>query len=195
MAFVAYQTLVIPRLPRLAFYVQRIARDTKTWSWRANFIDFVMENRGVELRNVRISSDPDEIGWDRLDNSHTGKPTSEWFREIIPYVGENERRQFTWCELQSNTEVFKKPFTITVEFDNTVLPWPRRLTRTFKFNEATLKGTGGGLTSRYDIHNVAQEVTRIREQLEVMNRIIPDAIEEAFNRGEEAVDKDNSGVQ
>ncbi len=29
-----------------------------------------------------------------------------------------------------------------------------------------LKGTGGGVARRYDVHNIAQESARIREQLE-----------------------------
>jgi hypothetical protein len=178
--FVAYQTIIVPRIPKLALYVQRVAPDTKTWSWRADFIDFVLENRGKELSNVRISSTPDDIGWERFDTQHPGRKTSEHFAEAIPYLGEGERRQFPWCESRSNEEKVGTPFSITVEYDDPLSLWKRRGKRTFKFNLASLRGTRGGWTRRYDEHNIAQECARIREQLEVLNSNFTAAISEAL---------------
>jgi hypothetical protein len=172
LVFVAYEAVIAPRAARLAFYLQRVTKDTKSWSWRADLADFVLENRGRELSNLKVTSEPDYIGWGRFGREHEGKPTSEWFAEVIPYVGEGERRQFGWCELESNDEVAAKPFDITIEFDNPVLPWPRRVHKTFHFNPAALfKGTAWGVTGRYDVHNVAQEAARIREVLEGLSKL------------------------
>jgi hypothetical protein len=136
---------------------QEIAPDTKTWSSRADFIDFVLENRGKELSNIRIISTPDDIGWEQLDARHPGRKTSEHFAEMIPYLGESERRQFPWCAMRSNEAKVGKPFSITIEYDNPLSLWKRRGRRTFDFNLASLKGTRGGLARRYDDHNIAQE--------------------------------------
>jgi hypothetical protein len=72
--------------------------------------------------------------------------------------------------MEANIEVLRKPFEITVEFDNPVFPLPRRVKKKFKFDFSALDGSVFGLTERYDIHNVAREAARIREQLESLNK-------------------------
>jgi hypothetical protein len=179
LAFVAYQTVILPRVPKLALHIQRRAPDTKNWSWEADLADFVLENRGSEISNVRITSEPDDLGWQRLTPGEPGRKTSENFPEVIPYLGENDRRQLPWCSLQANQDKVDKPFRIRVEYDHPFLPC-RRSRREFKFNLMSFRGTRGGFARRYDEHNIAQECARIREQLEALNKNLSDVTAEAL---------------
>ena len=52
--FVAYEAIIKPRRSNVAFYFQRMPRDTKGWSWIRPLGDFVLENRGVELMSGHI---------------------------------------------------------------------------------------------------------------------------------------------
>ncbi len=124
--FVVYEALIKPRQANIALYIQRMPEDTKQWSWQRELVDFVLENRAKELKNVRITSDPDFIGWDNLgkDVNRPPRSTSQFFKQPIPYLGQNERLQFLWCDMEANLEVLRKPFEITVEFDNPVFPLP-----------------------------------------------------------------------
>lgn len=170
--FVVYEALIKPRQANIALYIQRMPEDTKQWSWERELVDFVLENRAKEIKNVRITSEPDFIGWDNLGKDGNGPPrsTSEYFKLPMPYLGQNDRLQFFWCDMEANIEVLRKPFEITVEFDNPVFPLPRRVKKKFKFDFSALDGTVLGMTERYDIHNVAREAARIREQLESLNK-------------------------
>jgi hypothetical protein len=173
LVFVAYEALIKPRLPNIAFYIQRMPEDTKQWGWQRQLVDFILENRGHEIKNVLIKSEPDFVGWDNLgkENKNTGKSTSEYFKNPLPYLGQNERLQFFWCDIQANIDVLKKPFQVILEFDNPVFPFPRRLKKTFKFNFTAFDGIVFGMTGRYDIHNVAREASRIREQIENISKL------------------------
>jgi hypothetical protein len=83
-------------------------------------VDLVLENRGHEIKNVRIKSEPDFIGWDNLgkDNEKSPRSTTEHFKHPLPYLSQNERLQFFWCDMEANIEVLNKPFQIILEFDN-----------------------------------------------------------------------------
>ena len=171
--FVVYEALIKPRQANLALYIQRMPEDAKQWSWQRELVDFVLENRAKEIKNVRITSDPDFIGWDNLGkDDRPPRSTSQYFKQPIPYLGQNERLQFFWCDMEANLEVLRKPFEITIEFDNLVFPFPKRRKKQFKFDFIALDGTVFGMTERYDIHNVAREAARIREQLENLNKTI-----------------------
>jgi hypothetical protein len=173
LVFVAYEALIKPRLPNIAFYIQRMPEDTKQWGWQRQLVDFILENRGHEIKSVLIKSDPDFIGWDNFgeENKNAAKSTSEYFKNLLPYLGQNERLQFFWCDMQANIDVLKKPFQVILEFDNPVFPLPRRLKKTFKFNFTAFDGIVFGMTGRYDIHNVAREAARIREQIENISKL------------------------
>lgn len=180
--FVAYQTVVVPKKPKLALYLQRMPKDTKMWSWKAALADFILENRGPELRNIRIKSEPDFLGWDNFGDADQSDPnlkpkaTSEYFKTVIPFLGENEKRSYFWCDMQENQEVVRKPFKITVEFDNPMFFFPKRRKREFPFHFTGPGGPWLGHTTPYDVHNVAEESARIREEIEGLRRSLDNLI-------------------
>ena len=172
--FVIYEAIIKSRLPNIAFYLQNLPDDTKNWPIRRQLADFILENRGPEIKNVTITSNPDNIGWDNLGANESILPrrTSEYFKKPIPFLGRNERHQFFWCDLEQNIEVLKKPFKIIIEFDNPAFPIPRRRRKIFEFDFSVFDGVAWGVTGRFDIHNVAQESERIRAELERIGRSI-----------------------
>jgi hypothetical protein len=171
--FVVYEAIIKPRRPEIAFYLQNLPEDTKEWGARRQLADFVFENRGPELRNIKITSDPDDIGWDNLsDQGIKPKRTSEYFSKMIPFLGRNERHLFFWCDLEQNIEVLKKPFKINIEFDNPALFFPRRLRRMFEFDFSAIDGIVWGVTGKYDMHNIAQEGARIRGEITGLKKSI-----------------------
>ena len=126
----------------------------------------MIENRGSSpLLDVSISSDPDYIGWCALGPQHPGQPTSTYFRMNLPRLEPGEHHQLMWCEATANKAVIDTPFAITLEFDNPLFRWPRRLRRTFNLDLRPWTGIFHGMNTRFDIHNVAQELARIREVL------------------------------
>lgn len=169
--FVAYEALIRPKLPNLAINFIGRPPDTFLWSSVLHSIDFIVENRGVELKNIKVLSDPDDLKWGRLEDNkkYPGKPTTEHFHSIIPYLSTNEKKQYLWCSAKANTEVLNKPFKIIIEFDNPVFFFPKRLKRIYPFDFSALKGIYLGLNQKFDIHNVAQETARIREQMSKTN--------------------------
>jgi len=166
LVLVAYESVFKSKRPNLAIYFQPLARDTKSWSWQRQLMDFVFENRGPELKNLKISSNPDFLGWGQLgkNSGKSPRPTSEYFRNEIPFLASGERHQFFWCDMEANIEILKKPFEIEIEFDNPVFILPKRLKKTVKVDFSTFDGVYFGLTEKYDIHNVAQEFARVREE-------------------------------
>jgi hypothetical protein len=177
LVFVVYEGIIKPRLADIAFYYIGIPKDTKQWSYEAQLMDFVLENRGPELKNVRITSEPDNIGWGNLgpraDPKQNIKPrsTSEYFKKTIPYLGRNERHQFFWCDAAHN-DVLQKPFKIIIEYDNPAFPLPKRCKKIFEFDFSTFDDTILGVIIKYDMHNIAQEHVRIREELEKLSKSI-----------------------
>ena len=170
---VAYEAFVKPKLPEVLVHFQGISPDTKQWSWRKKIFDLMIDNRGCELRNIKISSVPDELGWRNIGLPNLPpKNTSEYFADPIPFLLRGESKQIGWCDLESNLPVFQKPFTLILEFDNPVFPLPRRLKRQYPFDFTINKDVMAGLNRRYDIHNVAEECCRIREELEELAKII-----------------------
>ena len=182
--FVGYEAVLKKRQPEIAFYMQRMPEDTKQHSEERQLADFVLENRGGEVKNVQIKSEPDFIGWDNLGNNSEVKPRStlEFFRQQIPFLPENERHQFFWCDMEANIEVLKKPFKIIVEFDNPIFPLLKRPRKEFRFDFSALDGTVFGMTTRYDIHNVAKEMARIRKEVEETRGLITKAIDVKNNQ-------------
>lgn len=168
LAFVAYEAVIKPRKENVSINFVSKPADTKSWGWSRAVIDFVIENRGPELKNVVIQSNPDFLGWNNLgvESPKPPRSTSEYFHNPIPILAKGERHQFFWCDAEQNQAVLRKPFTISVEYDNPIFPFPRRRTKTVTFDFGVFNGTIFGLNQHYDIHNVAQELTRIREYLE-----------------------------
>lgn len=171
---VAYEAMFRSKIPNIAFYMQTLSTDTKRWGWRKQIADFILENRGIELKNIMIKSEPDNIGWANLGGNvkQEGvepRKTSEYFRQAIPFLSTNEKLQFLWCDLEANVNVVKNPFKIIIEYDNTiplVRLFKKRDRRTFPFNFSVFDDIAWGMTNKYEIHNVAEELARIRERIE-----------------------------
>ena len=172
LVFVIYEAIIKPKVPNIAFYFQTQQPDIKQWSWERQVADFIFENRGIEIRKVIIKSVPDELGWGNLGNGKEStkiQKTSEYFKKDIPYLARNEKLHFFWCDLEANREVLKKPFKIIISFDNPVAIakfFKKRCEKSFPFDFTIYDNIVWGLTNKYDIHNVAMEAARIREQLE-----------------------------
>lgn len=173
LSFAFYEVMIKPRFPNIALFIQDLPSDTQTWGYEAQIVDFVLENRGVEIKNVRIKSMPDELGWDRITKDAPLKKTSDYFKKAIPYIEKGQKMKFLWCEMKANIEIVKKPFEILIEYDNPVpiynLVKKRRQER-IPFDFSFFDGILHGVTERYDIHNVAKELFRIREILEKMKK-------------------------
>ncbi|GEM_PF-3487784 len=173
LSFAAYQTWIRPTFPNIAFYIQFMPKDTKHYSWSAQLMDFVLENRGQELKNIQIKSKPDDIGFGRLNPQTKPRKTSEYFKKKIPYLSQGAIQKFFWCELFSNNDVAMKPFKIIIEFDNPtpIYNWfVRRRQMTFPFDLTFYEEISEGFTGKYDIHNVAEELSRARGILEKIEK-------------------------
>jgi hypothetical protein len=70
--------------------------------------------------------------------------------------------------MEHNLDVLKNPFEIIIEYDNPILPYPKRCKKIFKFDFSVFDGIIFGVIRKYDIHNVALEIKRIREKLDKM---------------------------
>jgi len=173
--FVAFEAIIKPKIPKVSLSLQQVPDDTDTASWRAAFLDLVIENRGKELKNITIRSTPDELNWGKHDNSNNGKKTSEHFQSAIPFIGEGEKLSFFWCEAEANKAVVEKPITITIEFDNPFLI-PKRTTSTLKLDFSVYKGIYWGVNNKYDIHNVAKELTRLRKEFHDLGKTCTDIL-------------------
>lgn len=171
---VVYEAVIKSKLPNFAFYMQALPLDTKRWGSKKQLADFILENRGIELKNVTIKSNPDNLGWNNLGSNaqkdgFVPKKTSEYFRQAIPYLSINEKIHFFWCDMESNIDVMKKPFKIIIEHDCTIPIirfFKKRAAKELPFNFSVFDDITWGLTNKYDIHNVAEELSRIREQME-----------------------------
>lgn len=165
---VAYDAIIKPRKEDLALYFKGSPPDTKDWGWSRQLMDIVIDNRGAELRNVTISSHPDFLGWDQLGDAvpTNVRATSEYFKKTVPIISKGAGYRFFWCDAKENTEVLRKPFTIIIEYDDTMWFFTRRKTKQVHFDFSVFDGTIFPLTEKFDIHNVAQELSRIRESLE-----------------------------
>jgi hypothetical protein len=172
--FVVYEAIIKPKLSDIACFFIRLPPDTKSWSWIRQVMDFVLENRGPELKNIKISSHPDDLGWGNLGpESAEGYPrrTSEIFRNVIPFLAKNERHQFFWCDVEKNSDIVETPIEIIIEYDNPIFFYPKRCKKVFKFDFAVFDGVIWGVIKKYDIHNVAIEIKRIREKIEEMAKL------------------------
>lgn len=97
LVFTVYLAVVQRRLPNIALYHRTRLKDTKQWGWSRPNIDFVLENRGTELRNVSLRSEPDFLGWANIGEASdqiTPKATSEYFKVPFPYLPQNYQRSF-----------------------------------------------------------------------------------------------------
>jgi len=168
LSFVAYEAFVKPKLANIVIFFLPKPLDTESYSWSRQTLDFIIENRGAELKNVKISSNPDHLGWGNLGHNMNvqSKPTSSFFQRPIPYLAPGERYAFFWCDMEANQEVLKKPFEIIAEYDNPAFLIPRRKKKTIKCDFSSFDEVYWGLNEKYDIHNVAQELARIRELLQ-----------------------------
>ncbi len=168
LAFVMYEALIKPKLANIAIFFQAEPEDTEQHNRSFQPMDFVIDNRGAEIKNITISSNPDFLGWGKLgkDGNVEPKSTSSIFRSPIPYLASGERYAFFWCNMEANVEVLERPFEIIVEYDNPAFPFPRRQKKIIKVDFSAFSGTYWGLNEKYDIHNVAQELARIRVTLE-----------------------------
>lgn len=172
LVFTFYIAVVQRRLPIVALFYRTRLKDTKDWSYVRPNIDFVMENRGIELRNVTIKSEPDFLGWANIgveSDKIQPKATSEYFKAPFPYLPQNYKRSFFWCDADANKSVLDAPFRIDVEFDNPIFFFPKRLKRSFEF-DLSPKGILDGVNSKLDEHNIAQEMARVRKSLEEISK-------------------------
>lgn len=169
LACTVYIAVIQRRIPNIALFYEVPPRDTKSWGWRRSNLDIVLENRGVELRNVSLSSTPDYLGWATIGGKEESqikpKPTSEYFKRPFPYLYPNQRKAFFWCDAAANKDVVEKPFSIVVEFDNPVFFFPKRLKRKFEF-DLSPRGIFDPVNTKFDVHNVALEMARIRDELD-----------------------------
>jgi hypothetical protein len=197
LAFTVYATVVHRKLPNISLYTQGIFEDTKQWGWRRRNWDFVLENRGVSLKNIKITSQPDNIGWGILgeDDKYLSQNTSEYFSNQLPHLDENEKKAFFWCDVDANTETFLKPFTITVEFDNPIFFYPKRLQKVFNFDFSAWGKILHPVNTKFDIHNVAKEMTRSREQLEKIENGLAQINKTICEIGEEVIKSDSNESQ
>ena len=170
LVFVIYEAIVKPKIPNIVFYLETLPGNTKRWPVTAQLADFILENRGVELRNIEVTSEPDELGWGIIGAKNEKVPTrtSKYFSRPIPFVRTSEKLQFLYCNLNNN-DAWKKPFKIILEFDNPI-PFARLIKKKYKkefpFDFRFYKNINLGVTSKFSIHNVAIELTRIRELIE-----------------------------
>ncbi|MBM4293911.1 MAG: hypothetical protein FJ126_03285, partial [Deltaproteobacteria bacterium] len=133
--FIIYEAIIKPRLPDIAFYPQKLPQDTKSWTWITPYMDFVIENRGCDLQNLKISSIPDYIGWGKIRSTPNiiPKTTSQYFKKI-PYLSKNEKYQILWCDMHENKDVLDKPFKVIIAFDNPAFFIPKRVKKSFEFD-------------------------------------------------------------
>lgn len=172
LAVVAYEALIKPKQANLVMFFQAKAMDTKEWGWVRQTMDFVVENRGPELRNIVLSSNPDFLGWGNLGRTSKIEPraTSSYFAAPIPYLSPGERYAMFWCDLEANKQVVEKPFELAAEYDNPAFPIPRRQRKILRVDFSAFREVIWGLNDRYHIHNVAQELARIRGILETREK-------------------------
>jgi hypothetical protein len=71
---VIYEALIKPRQADLSINFVTKPADTKSLSESRPVIDFVIENRGTDLRNVVIKSEPDFLGWGSLGANSPKEP-------------------------------------------------------------------------------------------------------------------------
>ena len=174
LAFVAYESLVKPKLGNPAVYLRGEPTDTEQKDRSLQLMDFVIDNRGSEIKNIKISSIPDNVGFRRIGRE-VGQATSEYFAKPIPYLASGERRAFLWCDVKANMEVLKKPFEIIVEYENISVPFPfslfekrKKRRKSIKIDSSAFHEIIWGVNEKYDIHNVAEELARIRKDLDAI---------------------------
>lgn len=174
LVFVVYEAIIKPKIPNIAFYLQSLPMDTEKQELTVQLTDFILENRGIELKNVSIKSNPDDIGWDNLGNRGkeagiVAKRTSEYFKKKLPYLGMNEKIQFFWCDAVANQEVLAKPFRVIIEYDNPIPIYKyfnKRYKTIFPFDFSAFDGIAWGATRKFDIHDIANELSKVRKLLE-----------------------------
>ena len=172
LSVVAYEAFIKPKRENIAIYFHAKPKDTKNWSWERQNMDFVIDNRGPEIKNIKISSDPDFLGWGYLgkDIQCTPRKTSEYFHSKISLLSSGQKYSFFWSDIEANKEVLQKPFTIMIEYENPAFFFPKTRKKVVPFDFSTFDGTYFGVNEKYDNHNIAQELTRIREILGKQNK-------------------------
>lgn len=166
--FVAYEALIRPRKPNVVLSLQSIPPDPEPTPGRAHLLDLVIDNKGTDITNIVIKSEPDSINWGRSRNS-AGKSTSQYFHSVIPGISRNEKLTFFWCDGRSNLDVISKPIAITVEYDNPLLLWPpfrKKCRSNLIIDLKVYENIYWGLNQKYDVHNVAEELNRLRKDLQ-----------------------------
>lgn len=166
--FVAYEALIKPRKPNVVLSLQSNPPDAEPTPGRARFLDLVIDNRGADITNVVIKSEPDSINWGKSSNS-AGKSTSQYFHSVIPGISRNEKLTFFWCDGKSNLDVISKPIVITVEYDNPLLLWPpfrKKCCSNLIINLKVYENIYWGVNQKYDVHNVAEELNRLRKDMQ-----------------------------
>lgn len=182
LCFVVYEAVIKPKLSNVALFIQTLPKDTDVWGYEGQPVDFILENKGVALQNISITSEPDYIGWNQLGyeaklDDKKGQGTSKYFKRPLPYLGVNERKQFFWCDAVGNKDVLEKPFSIFLSYDNPtpIIKWfKKRIVQEFPFDFSVFDGVYWGVTTKYDTHNVAKELARIRINLNDINQNIAD---------------------
>jgi len=168
LVFVAYEALIKPKKPLVVLSLRAKPSDTEPSLNAAHFLDFVIDNRGSDITNLSITSTPDQIQWGK-DTDAPGKSTSEYFHSTIPGVTRNDQLSFFWCDGKKNLDVISQPIKITVEYDNPSYPWTpllqKRCRSNLIVNLKVYENIYWGINRKYDIHNVAEELSRLRKDL------------------------------
>lgn len=166
--FVAYEALIKPKKPLVVPSLQAIPPDTEPIPDRPYYLDFVIDNCGTDITNVKITSTPDAINWGKIETK-SGKPTSEYFHSVIPGIAKSDKLTFFWCDGRLNRDVISDPITITVEYDNPLRLWPpfrKRCKSNLLIDLKVYENVYWGLNRKFDVHNVAQELNRLRKDLQ-----------------------------
>lgn len=155
-------------MPNVVLSLQSIPPDTEPTPGRAHLLDLVIDNRGADITNIVITSEPDLINWGKSRNA-AGKSTSQYFHSIIPGIARNEKLTFFWCDGRSNLDVISKPISITVEYDNPLYLWPpfrKKSHSNLIIDLKVYENIYWGVNQKYDVHNVAEELNRLRKDLQ-----------------------------
>jgi hypothetical protein len=170
---VAYETWHKPKTPDLQLYPHRA-----WWDWK--MVDFVLENRGPTLRNLQITSNPENLGWGNgfPEMLSSGLLISNKGIPPISSLGRGEIHRHFWQSISKDLHELDvlfsdhPEFTITVEFDNPqrILGFIGRKRRvsTFVFNKPAIAAYLTGIRTSLDVHQLARELSEIRKSLEQM---------------------------
>ena len=164
---VAYETWYRPRAPQLRLYPHRA-----WWDWK--MVDFVVENQGPTLTNLRISTVPEDLSWGEgfPEMLSPGRLISNPELPPISSIGSGEIHRHFWRSISKDLTELDDLFaehhqvTLVVEFDNPqrALGFIGRSRRTIHvtFNKPAIAAYLTGIRTPLDMHQIARELDRIQ---------------------------------